>query len=335
MIFSRSAPTGSAVAGPARPGERDLGRGTASGFPLVVLAAALWGTDALFRRGLALELPATTVVVWEHLLLSVLLLPVLVRIPWRRLSGTDWISLVLIGAGASALATGMFTAAFRYGDPNTPLLLQKLQPLVALLGARLVLGERLTPRFGRYLVVALAAGWLISFPDPLQVQASDAVPAALAAGAASLWAMGTVLGRRMSGSLTPVQLTAARFGIGLPAALLFAVLGPARGESLGIPVGALIPLALLALVPGLLALLLYYRGLRATPASAATLAELAFPLAALTVNWLAFGAVLTVTQVVGLISLSITLVVMSRAGRDAAARLGVLTPAGSPRSRDG
>jgi drug/metabolite transporter (DMT)-like permease len=61
---------------------------------------------------------------------------------------------------------------------------------------------------------------------------------------------------------------------------------------------------LLALVPGLLALLLYYRGLRTTPASRATLAELAFPVTAAVVGvtlldgrldasqWAGFGIVL-------------------------------------------
>lgn len=307
-------------------GSRRGGRATAAGFPLVAIAAALWGTDALFRRGLALELPATTVVVWEHVLLTAVMLPVLVRVPWRKLTAADVVSLVLIGAGASALATGLFTASFRYGDPNTPLLLQKLQPLVALIGARLLLAERLTPRFGRYLVAALLAAWLITFPDPLTVRATEATAGALAAGAAALWGMGTVLGRRMSDRLTVTQLTAARFGIGLPAALLFATIGPGRTDSLAIGGGDVVPLVLLALVPGLLALLLYYRGLRATPASAATIAELAFPLAALVVNFVAFGATLTVTQAIGLAALSGTLIVMSRAGRDDAADLGIEAP---------
>lgn len=95
-------------------------RASADGFPLVALAAALWGTDALFPRGLALELPPTTLVVYEHLILTAIMLPVLLRVPWRRLGVGDVVALVLIGAGASALATGLFSAAFRFGDPNTP-----------------------------------------------------------------------------------------------------------------------------------------------------------------------------------------------------------------------
>jgi DME family drug/metabolite transporter len=295
-------------------------------FPLVAGAAALWGTDALFRRGLALALPAATVVLWEHLLLAVITLPWLLRVPWRRLGPTDYACLVVIGAGASAFATIMFTAAFRYGDPNTPLLLQKLQPFVAVLGARMLLGERFRPRFGVYFVAALTAGWLITFPDPMQVRAAHATAGALAAGAAALWALGTVLGRRMSGVIDFPQLAAARFAIGLAAVVGFAAVLPGDRSQLALGSQDILPLVLLALIPGLLAMLLYYRGLRHTPAAAATLAELAFPLTALTVNAAAFDATLTVTQAVGVAGLTGLLVLMSLQGQRQPAALGIRVP---------
>lgn len=121
----------------------------ASGFLLVAVAAALWGSDGLFRRGLALDLPAATVVMFEHAILVILTLPMLVRglRVARSFSFAEWAALTAVGAGASALATILFTQAFVYGDPNTPLLLQKLQPLFAVGGAWLVLGERLRWRF--------------------------------------------------------------------------------------------------------------------------------------------------------------------------------------------
>ncbi len=305
-------------------------RATASGLPLVALSAALWGTDALFRRGLALELPATTVVVYEHLILALIMAPILLKIRWRELSPGDVWSLLLIGGGASALATGLFTASFRFDDPNAPLLLQKLQPLIAIVAARLLLREQLKPRFGLYAAVAIGAAWLITFPDPFDVRMEALTAGALAAGAAALWAMGTVLGRRMSDRLTFVELTAARFGIGLPFAFLFAlVMGQGQLGGLGLDAGDLLPLVLLALIPGLLALLLYYRGLRRTPASAATLAELAFPASALLVNYLAFGATVTATQLIGVVVLSGTLITLSYAGRRDAEVVGIDASAGA------
>ena len=317
--------------------DRPAERVTAGGFPLVVLASVMWGTDALFRRSLALELPAATVVVYEHLILTVLLLPVLLRVPWPRLSRADVVSLVVIGAGASALATGLFTASFRYGDPNTVLLLQKLQPLVAVAGAHVILNERLTPRYGLFFVATAVCAWLITFANPLAVSASTATAGGLAAGAATLWALGTVLGRRMVSTLSFTELTAARFSIGLPAALLFALIGPGRVENLAIGRTDVAGLVVLALVPGLGALLIYYRGLKRTPAAAATLAELGFPVSALLVNYVAFDAVLTLTQTLGTIGLCGTLLAMSLGGRRTASTLGVRVergpeaePAGGP-----
>jgi drug/metabolite transporter (DMT)-like permease len=69
-------------------------------------------------------------------------------------------------------------------------------------------------------------------------------------------------------------------------------------------------LMLLAIVPGLLAILLYYRGLRQTPASTATLAELAFPLTAVAVNYVAFGTRLVTTQWLGMAILMATITIM-------------------------
>lgn len=251
-------------------GERRVA--AASGFPLVAAAAALWGTDALFRRGLALELPAATVVLWEHVILVALTLHVLRWVPWRHLDRRAWLAIIVVGAGASAGATIMFTAAFRYGDPNTPLLLQKIQPFVALLFARVILRERLRPIFGLYLILALAGAWLITFPEPLEVSRPQAVAGALAAGAAGLWGVGTVLGRYLTGLLRPVEVAAARFAAGLPAAALLVFVSGDGFAGLRVTQQEVMALVALAIVPGLLSLMLYYRGLERTPASAATLA---------------------------------------------------------------
>jgi drug/metabolite transporter (DMT)-like permease len=79
------------------------------------------------------------------------------------------------------------------------------------------------------------------------------------------------------------------------------------------------------MVPGLLALLLYYYGLNGTPASAATLAELAFPLTAVGLNFVVFGTTLTSTQVLGAVLLAGTIAVMSALSRVGDEALGVST----------
>lgn len=288
-----------------------LGRG----FLLVALGAALWGTDALFRWALAFEMPAPVVVFWEHVILVIVTSPLLIRFIRNRpqLTGKDMAAILFVGAGASAVATILFTQAFTYGDPTTPLLLQKLQPVIAVLGAYVLLGERLLPKYVWYFLFAFGGAWLISFPDPTNVTVSQLAPALLALGAAGLWAMGTVLGRHLTHKIPPNELTAVRFAVGLPTALIILLVRSEIPVALDVSLEDVWGLVLLALVPGLAALMIYYRGLSTTPASSATLAELAFPLTAIFVNWLRFDTAPNATQWIGIVLLSATIVVMSRA----------------------
>ena len=298
-----------------------------TGFLLVAAGAALWGTDGLFRRTLAFEMPAPVVVFWEHLILVAVTLPLLIKVLRRRpeLTGKDLTALLFVGAGASAVATILFTPAFTYGDPTTPLLIQKIQPVIAVLGAYLLLGERLLPRYGWYFLFAVSGAYLISFPDPTSVGISQLAPALYALAAASLWAMGTVLGKHLTHKVSPNELTSLRFAIGLPTALIILLLRGEAAAAIDLGFDDFGALVLLSLVPGLAALMIYYRGLSRTPASSATLAELAFPLTAILIGWAVFDTVPTTTQWIGIVVLSATIVMMSRAA-NAREGLGVREP---------
>lgn len=276
---------------------------------LVALAACGWGLSALWREPLARENPALAIVFWEHVVLTALLLPWLMPAVRRLLAASlrTQLSVLVIGAGSSALATTLFTAAFRLGDPITPQVLQKLQPLIAVGLAAVLLGERLRRSYLAFLVPALVGAWLLAFADPLGVSIATAQAALLALGAAALWAAGTVLGRGASAELSFKDLTALRFSIGL---VSVAVIAAVTSTPVTLPMSAAPSVLILAMVPGLLSLVLYYLALGHTPASRATLAELAFPMTAAVVGvaafdarpaasqWLGFAIVLT--TVVGL-----------------------------------
>lgn len=267
---------------------------------LVAIAASLWGISSLWRGPLAKEYPSLTIVFWEHLVLTLFtlwwLVPAVRRVAVA--STRTKVSVLVIGVGSSALATVLFTAAFSLGDPITPQVLQKLQPLIAIALAALLLGERLRRSYLWFAVPALVGAWVLAFPEPLSVTVSSAQAALLAIGAAALWAAGTVLGRAASAELRFSDLTALRFAIGFLALSVTAII---TGTPLAIGSDAAVNIALLALFPGLLALVLYYRALGHTPASRATLAELAFPLSAVVVGVAALGARPTASQWVGFV----------------------------------
>jgi drug/metabolite transporter (DMT)-like permease len=278
-------------------------RSWAAGPFLVAFAAMLWGTDGIWRSELIAAMPSHAIVLWEHILLTLATGWIL----WRdraalaRLDGGDWTAALVIAAGASALATVLFTAAFQFASPTTVLLLQKTQPLVAIALAAALLREPLPARFWPMLPVALVGTYFITFgtDSPLASFGEGAavpVGALMALGASALWGAGTVLGRRLLGRLDFSTLTALRFTLALPALVIWTLAAGYAAPG----AGQIAPLIATALLSGLLGLLLYYRGLRETPAAVATLCELCFPITAVLLNVVVLGVGVSAAQVVGI-----------------------------------
>jgi drug/metabolite transporter (DMT)-like permease len=272
--------------------------GRIPGVVLISIAAVMWGTDAIFRRPLAQSTSATTIVFGEHVILVAITLPLLVPALvalWR--AGPSYVLAGIgLGAGASALATILFTQAFAHGDPITPIVLQKIQPLVAVAGAALLLGERPRPRFAWFLVPALLGIWLIGVPHPLDPHAYGMTPILESLGAAVLWGLGTVLGRFLSRELRFEHVMTVRFAFGLVAS---AIALPLVGAKAYAGLHDTVWIAYLAIVTGLAALTLYYIGLQRTPAMIASLAELAYPVTAVLVGIYIFDSSLRWTQWIG------------------------------------
>jgi DME family drug/metabolite transporter len=270
----------------------------APGALLVAVAAALWGTDALLRRPLAHSTQAATIVFGEHLVLVLLTLPLIppALVAVSRAGKRYVLAAAAIGIGASAIATILFTQAFVHGDPVTPVVLQKIQPLVAVTGAWFILGERPRAHFGWFLLAGLLGTWLVAFPSPFDIHVDAALPALYAITAAVLWALGTVLGRLLTTRLPFQHVTALRFAFGLPASAAAVLILGAPFFTSAADAGWI---AALAVVTGLVALSLYYYGLQRTPAVIAALAELTFPVTAAAVGYLAFDATLDGSQWLG------------------------------------
>ncbi|GAA3764544.1 DMT family transporter [Salinactinospora qingdaonensis] len=291
----------------------------------VAVAAGLWGTSALLREPLVERLPAPTIVFFEHLVIVACLLPWIgsAMVALARCGRATVLAMLVVGGGSSAVATTLFTAAFAVGDPVTPQVLQKLQPVFAVVLAMVVLGERVTPRFAYYAVPALVGTWLLAFADPLSISVGDAMAALLAVGAAVLWASGTVLGRFAGLRLSFMHVTAVRFTVALPVTLVLAL---GSGASLRIGAGDVVPLIGVALIPGLGALLVYYWGLSRTAASRATIAELTFPFVSALVGVTALGASLSWSQWsgAGVLLVAVTAMTLSRSSSRPS---GVIDPA--------
>ena len=324
-------------------GRRHTGGFATGGVLLVALGAAIWGTDTVLRAPLSAAFAPVLLVLGEHLVLAFYAVPAVWR-GRREMLGLDlprWGALAVVGFGGSAAATVLFTTglfkAFEAGEGsiNTVFLLQQTQPLFAIAAAAVVLKERLTFRYVPIFVVAAAGAYLLAFGEegwnlltPFAQVGQARLEFVLAAlGAAALWGTSTAMGRLLGERLSFPTLTGARFLVALPLLLVWAVattpdLSASYAEAFAQPDVAR-NLILLALLPGLAGLLVYYRGLRSTPASYATLAELAYPATGVALNWAVLGQPLALMQGVGVALVVGAILAMNRtkgAVRESSAR---------------
>lgn len=278
----------------------------ASGPLLVAIAALLWGTDSLFRFKAVTSFDPTFIVFFEHVVGVAILLPWMwtrQRSQFFRLGAKGWLQALIVGAGGGAIATVLFTASFRYLNPSVTVLLQKLQPIFVVLLAFAFLGERPSKKFYPWAAVALAAGFVLSFPDlDLSfVRDTGSVHAKgvfYALGASVIWGITTVAGRALLQRTTPALATLWRYGFGL--ATLCLIMAGAGISADPRPVfesrEALISLSYLSIVTGLIPLCVYYAGMKRTPASVVTFVELLYPVSAVIINTLFLGTPLNATQ---------------------------------------
>lgn len=271
---------------------------------LVTFAAMLWAIDAPFRKFLTTQLSSTTIVLMEHILIVACILPLLLpRLgELKKLSWREWLSVIFVGVGGSALATVLFTQSFHYLNPTVAILLQKLQPLIAIGLAAWILKEKLSKNFWLWTIVAILGAYVISFPSLTPtgfVWNANTLGVLLALGAAFFWGGSTVFGRFVLNKISFQMMTSLRFLSAL-IFLFFLNIYYHTLPELHLATGKdWLFVFITAIVAGFISLMIYYYGLRSTKASIATLCELAFPLAAVVVNWIFLSATLVPMQIVG------------------------------------
>lgn len=267
----------------------------------VASGAALWGTDTILRRPLSATLSPVQLVFYEHIILACIALPILVRSRayFSKLTFRSWMAVAAISGLGSALGTILFTYAVQSGSPTTAVLLQKVQPVFAIFLAHILLKERWPRHFPFIVMIAIGGAYLISFGGGSLLSpwtSVDRTAAIFAVGAAAAWGCSTVFGRYLSTQVPFEMVTALRIVCALP----FLIIAVLNTQSAPMQAEALLPLVLLALIPGFAGLMLYYRGLSSTSASQASLAELAYPATAALLNWILLGVPTSLLQVIGL-----------------------------------
>jgi drug/metabolite transporter (DMT)-like permease len=281
------------------------------GIFLVIAACALWAIDTLIRYPLlGYGISAERIVFSEHLILTLVFIPVMIS-SWRKIWNAKVAHIfyfALIGGLGSAVSTLCFTKAFTIINPSLVILLQKLQPIVAIVLARIILKEPIYKTFLFWALLCLIGGVLVSyqqlFPGMAQLDFSMSLldktylyGYVLTLTAVIGWGSSTVFGKKLSlEGYQPKEIMAGRFSTGF-LCLIPLFLSGAMNFDFSMAIWGQI--AMMVALSGLLAMFLYYKGLSIIPARLCALTEMFFPFCAVAINWIFLNKSLDLIQIVG------------------------------------
>ncbi len=273
-----------------------------SGSILIMIAALLWALDGLLRRNLY-ALPPITIIFFEHVFGLIILFPFVAKYIFKvHLTRREWFLVFLVSILSGLLGTLWFTTALlkvHFISFSVVFLLQKLQPIFAISTAVIFLKEKFDARYIKWALLAIIGAYFVTFNNgyvDLATGEGTAIAALYALGAAFAWGSSTTFSKMLLGKVRAEASTFYRFLfttiIALPLLLLFG-----HGASLTAPTVAQFGLfILIAISTGMVALLIYYKGLAKTPVHISTILELLFPFAAIVIDMVVYHNALSVSQ---------------------------------------
>ncbi len=272
----------------------------------IVFAAFLWSLDALLRQSLY-SLPSMFIVFAEHALGFLVTLPWLIKY-WpkvKSLSRKTWTSIFWIAFFGGLLGTLAYTSALsyiHYINFSVVVLLQKLQPIFAIILARIVLKERFQGRFYLWAGLALVGSYFVAFPDIIpkwQDGGKNVWAGLLAVAAAFAWGSSTVMGKYSLRELDTRVVTPLRLGLTALMSGLYLLFFTQLASLPSVSSEQLLYLIASVFSSGAVALSIYYFGLKKVKASEATILEMFWPISAVFIDWVFFDHALTWSQIMG------------------------------------
>jgi len=281
------------------------------GAAAVVVASLLWSVDGLLRRHLY-DLPPSVVVFYEHLFGLLILAPIILTSvkAFKKLTRKQWYAIIGVSFLSGAVGTILYTAALgkiQYIPFSVVVLLQQLNPIFAIVASALLLKEPLTRRFFALSAVALVAAYFVTFPEyavNFSTGTGTVVAALFAVGAAAAWGVSTAFSKYALKDTSSIHITALRFGFTPIFALIFVVLSGSTASLGQITFNQFMYLVAITFSTGLVALIIYYFGLKRVLASRAAILELAWPASAVVVGWIWLDQGLTTSQAIAAVILT-------------------------------
>ncbi len=292
----------------------------------ICVAASLWGIDGIVLTPNLFALKPGYVVFMIHLVpflfMSLLMYKQFLRLP--SFTSKDWLAFLLIGLtggsfGTLAIVKALFLVHFQ--KLTIVVLLQKLQPLFAILFAGIFLKEKLSLRFKVLAIVSIFSAYFLSFGFHFPGFSSDSTALTAyfyATLAAVFFAAGTVISRYLSLNHDFKTATFYRYGFTTVIMLCWVLLNKDIIQITQTNSVQWLTLLIIAFTTGSGAIFLYYYGLKKVTASVSTICELCFPLTAVILDLILHGNQLDLTQWVsaGILVFSILLITLDYAKKN-------------------
>ncbi|KKQ32288.1 MAG: hypothetical protein US45_C0023G0006 [Candidatus Nomurabacteria bacterium GW2011_GWA1_37_20] len=288
----------------------------------ILIAATLWAFDGLIRQHLY-SLPPITIIFFEHLFGLIILSPFVYKYIFQtKLSKKDWWLIIFISVLSGLFGTLWFTTALgkvHFISISVVFLLQKLQPIFAITTARIFLKEKFDERYIKWAVLAVIAAYFVTFKNGyvnLATGEGTVIAALYALGAAFAWGSSTTFSKMLLGKIDAKLSTFYRFLVTtiivFPVLFLFG-----KVQSLSAPtISQFGWLALIAISTGMVALLIYYKGLAKTPVHISTILELTFPFIAVLLDFIVNHTILSFTQWIAALILVFSIYQIARLRED-------------------
>jgi len=273
------------------------------GAAIIGVSATMWGFDGIVLTPRLSNLKVAFVVFVLHLIPFLLMTPFLFKrfSLIKTLNKPEVFSLFMVALfggsiGTMAIVKALFLVNFQ--SLSIVVLLQKLQPVFAITLAALFLKEKLRTNFILWALVALSAGYFLTFGFHLpqfQKDQNTIYASLFAVLAAFSFGSSTVFSKKILGKLD--FITATFFRYGLTATLMFIVvlsLGALDFEN--VTSNNIIIIGIISATTGSGAIFLYYYGLKKVKAIIATIMELFFPMSAVIFDYFINGHVLSPVQ---------------------------------------
>ncbi|MCZ7601452.1 MAG: DMT family transporter [Melioribacteraceae bacterium] len=290
----------------------------------IIVAASLWGIDGIVLRPTLYSLPVGLVVFIESSIVAILLSPIFLKQygKLKSLTLADWGSFVGVALFGGAIGTMAITKALFYVDfvnLSIVILIQKLQPVFALILAGLILKERLPRIFFLWAAIAISGAYLMTFgfKMPIQVNEGNTAMAAMYSIIAALsFASSTVFSKRALRNVGFELGTYLRFAISSIIMLIIVLPLGQLPQISEVTTDQFLIFLLIAFTTGGAAIFLYYYGLKIVTASVATICELAFPLTAVILEYLLRGNILNLVQWLGVVILLYSIFKVTRMSQE-------------------